>query len=447
MFLSSQSTPSLRRARTPLSAIRPGEGVNSELTPKTILKFGNVTFRKGISPLGKSYWQARFTVGGRDVRYRVSGDLKQPALKKMAENWMTQAYQEKGHFERRRESPTIETIFGEMLRHTRTLDVTRRERARLAERFMLWLDEKYPGVERWEELRPAMIQAYKLELEAKGLAFDSVRLALAPIKLALRFVAENYPELGRPMPRLKITAPQKQEIDNLEPGEVRALLEWLREHAPDLWPMGCLQALAGLRMLEAAAVRREDVDLERGTLAVMSTAHHRVKTQQSVRVIPLCNEAVEALRFAIASQRIIPPGGELFTNEDGCLWTKCTLTKRWLRARRHLAAKPETKIRSNGRALPVNQNGIGLARVAQVPAKRLRSSFGTMASRLGVPDHLIQRYIGHRPTSTFGKHYRKIGLADLELVSERMNDWRKLVEADAVRQNSGKMELAQDVSR
>ena len=42
--------------------------------------------------------------------------------------------------------------------------------------------------------------------------------------------------------------PPRREIECLDAGEVAALLDWLRDNKPGLWPMGCLMGLAGLRL-------------------------------------------------------------------------------------------------------------------------------------------------------------------------------------------------------
>ena len=58
--------------------------------------------------------------------------------------------------------------------------------------------------------------------------------------------------------------------------EVSRLLGWLEAHAPTgLWGMATLQALCGLRMLEASDLRRQDVNLKAGTITIAETARHR----------------------------------------------------------------------------------------------------------------------------------------------------------------------------
>ena len=98
---------------------------------------------------------------------------------------------------------------------------------------------------------------------------------------------------------------------------MRALLDGLKSHGSDLWPIASLQALAGLRVLEAASLRIQDRDLGSGLITIAQTAHHMPKTVASARTIPVCCDVVEALEIATQMQSVIPAGGELFTNRLG----------------------------------------------------------------------------------------------------------------------------------
>jgi hypothetical protein len=49
-----------------------------------------------------------------------------------------------------------------------------------------------------------------------------------------------------------------------------------------------------------------------------------------------------------------------------------------------------------------------------------------MAGQLQVPDRLLKAYLGHTPGDVLGIHYRRIDMAELGLVSSRMEGWRIL---------------------
>lgn len=55
-----------------------------------------------------------------------------------------------------------------------------------------------PGIE------DGLIEAISLTYTTDGVKRERIRLALAPVKLAWRVMHENWPELVRPMPRIKL---------------------------------------------------------------------------------------------------------------------------------------------------------------------------------------------------------------------------------------------------
>ena len=404
-------------------AIWPGKGVN-ELTKPARFKVGivNVKQRRG-SEDGRASWELRYfdPLTGHDIKRRVAG-LARKEIAAIADNLTREAYQGNGYLAGRKMAPTLDEAFNESVRLARGRQDTKLDYAKQGRKFVGWVSTHYPAVKTWEQLRPVMVQAYVRKLEEKGLAFDTIRLRLFPIKAAWKLVSENHPDLVRPLPRIKQAAPPKHEVECLDFAEVGLLLGWLREHARDVWPIATLQGLCGLRMLEAAALRIQDIDFEARTLTVCDTGFHRPKTRDSYRTIPICGEALEVLRVTTVEQKVKPATGELFVNASGGVWKVGALTLRMIRTLRRAAAKPDRKLRRNGRPLPINENGLDMPRLAAIPAHRLRASFVTMAGRLGVPDRLLKAYIGHASGDILGSHYRRIGLDELRLVSDRMEN-------------------------
>ncbi|MCX7013939.1 MAG: site-specific integrase [Candidatus Sumerlaeota bacterium] len=390
-----------------------------------------------------AYWELRYVdrATGLEVRRRVSG-LDRQEVSGMADNLTKQAYADKGYLPGRMKAPLVGEGITEAVQLAGTLDQTCVARLRWSAKFVAWLAERYPACKTWADLRPAMVKGFKLDLEKRGLSFNTVRLALAPLKLAWRHMVESYPDMVRPLPRIKQKAPPRREIECLEAHEVDILLVWLRENARDVWPIATLQALAGLRMLEAAALRFQDVDFEAGILTVTDTGHHCPKTRDSYRIIPLCAEALGALRAAATEQKVRPATGELFTNQDGSLWSVSSLTHRMTRTLRRAAAKPEEKIRSNGWKLPLNKNGLDMPRLKAFPARRLRASFATMAGRLGVSDRLLKAYMGHTAGDILGGHYRRIDMEELRSVSGAIERRSSLGERKTDRKETGDIEPA-----
>ena len=402
----------------PSLAIRPGRGVNG-LKPKPPSRIGIVT----LTERGPRAWGLRYVdpETGQDVRRRLSG-LDLDEVRRIASHISQEALAGKGFMPGRKKSaPTIKDALAEAIRLSRMGKAARKNMAARSWPFVAWLRTHHSHVKTWDQLKPSMVKAYLLDMERQELAYDSVRLRMATIKTAWRLMAENYPDLVKPLPKIRQSPRPRREIECLDAPEVATLLSWLKTNAPDLWPMANLQALAGLRMLEAAALRVQDVDLDAGTLTVCDTGSHKPKTVYSARTIPICHEALEALREAIAGQKIRPVTGELFTNRIGNLWTVEALSRRWTKVLRR-AAKDKS---------------VSIPQLATIPARKLRAAFATTAGRLSVARETLKAYMGHAPGDVLGGHYQKIDLSELKAVSDRMNDWRSVSKEADSWQDSG----------
>lgn len=403
------------------------------MAKKSTHKIGVVT----IKELSSRRWLLRYIdpATGQDVRRRLSG-LDLGEVQRMAAHISQEALAEKGFIPgRKRSGPSIREALAEAIRLSRRRDHVRKETGRLAGKFMDWLRKSYPRVEAWADLKPYMIEEYVRGLEASGKAHDTVRLHLAPLKMAWRFAAENFPDVIHPLPKVRLAAQRRREVMCLEPSEVKVLLDWLKANEGDLWVMASLQALAGLRMLEVTALRRQDVDIVRGTVRVTDTGFHKPKTAGSERIIPVCSEVIEALCDWMNRQSVIPATGELFLSRRGNLWSSGILGHRW--KKKPVVARPPKVRGTPGGVLYRVAKETGIARLAEIPPHRLRSSFATIAGRLGVPDRLLKAYLGHCPGDVLGEHYRIISVSELGLVSSRMDEWRSLEDGKCVWQLPG----------
>lgn len=376
------------------------------------------TFRVGIVTItqkSERSFMLRYRDPGTklDVRRRLSG-VEPRELRTIAMHISKQVLSDKGFLPGEDPVPGLEEGIAESLRLARMRDTTRSDLARRSRQFLAYMAEKFPAVRTWADFKPLHLQSFIKASEEQGLAFDSIRLRVVPIRQAWRHISENYPGLVPPVTRTKICAERRREIQCLEPGELEILLAWLREHAPELWTMGCLQGLAGLRGLEAASLRAQDVNLEEGTILIADTGEHVPKNRSSFRRIPVCAEIVEALRFAMAGQKIRPASGELFVNRRGGLWELNVLSHKWISVLRRAT------------------RDLGLPRIASIPPKKLRASFATMAGHLGIPDRPLKAYMGHVQADVLGTHYQRIDLEDLRAVSDAMNGWHGLVKKGEV---------------
>ena len=377
-----------------------------------------------IKSLGSSKWMLRFKdpSTGRDVR-RVLKGIDETQARKAALHITGELLSGRGFLPSRgKNCPTIREGIAEAIRLSRQRPETKRDSANRGALFIRWLAERFPRVTHWSDLRPSMLQEYVRDMEGRRLAPFTVRNHLRPVKQAWRHVHENYPDEVKALPSIRLAVAPRVEVDCLDAFELDALLGWLKTHDHGLYTMGIIQALCGLRTMEAASLKRRDVDLVKGTIHVRSNEHHTLKNPGSERTLPAPPEVIEALREWIEGSKVIRADGFLFENH------------RW--AKKPVEAK-DGKRAIKGGVLYQAAKALDLPHLAQVEPHRLRSCFATMAGRLGVSDRLVKRYMGHSVDDVLGTHYEKVGLADLGEVSRCMEQWRSLIEREADWQNSG----------
>lgn len=318
--------------------------------------------------------------------------------------------------------PTLRTAFDEALERPGVSDAVTRERKRIAGRFIAWLTDTYPKVKLWSDMKPFHLQAYIDTFTARKRAYDTIRLAIAPVRLAWRWAYDNYPHTVGPWPS-SFRIPNKSErddIDCLGSSDVAIVLAWFADHAPRLHGIVTLQALAGLRMLEAVYLRHKDVNVKAKTIHITKTPWHQPKTSLSDRTIPLCDDAWEVVKKAFDASK----GELLFTNRLETPWTKDAISRRLCKAFSNMAATPDVIMRAHGKRLTLNPQGVGCPRLAAQPPRRLRASFITMVDSLGVGERLWKRYVGHTADDIAGRHYRRITVEELRAVSTAMNGWK-----------------------
>lgn len=382
-----------------LSPQRGGENVTKNTT-----RVGIVT----IKELGQEKWLLRYwdSASGVDVRRRLTG-LDAAEVKRIAGHLNGQALSETGYLPGKRKlAPTLKEGFEDCIKLSKQRPHVRIESGRQAGVFLDWMKDRFPRIQTWDAMRPAHLVAYQRDLEGRGLHAYTVRNRCVVVTQAWRFMEENYRDLVVPAPHLRLNSPPPTDLECLSPEEMSILFDWLKEKRPVLWAMGICQGLAGLRMLEVAALRRSDVDFTKGIVSIRETEAHTPKNRGSHRVIPVSGEVMEALRTVADMQKVVPMGGELFLNEKGLPWRSHGLSRKWQRSL--LKASEETKVK----------------RFGEIPAHRLRASFITMMDRAGVPSRVLKRYVGHSAGDILGEHYRSINEDDLRVVSCAVEGWR-----------------------
>jgi len=201
--------------------------------------------------------------------------------------------------------PTVH-ISEALLRASETrnwMEYTRREDSRNCEYFLEWVDKE--GLAFWHEIRFEHVLKYQKSLKDRGLAFDTIRLYLLPIRRAAAWVAANWPkhyvnicQSMRISRRDSHTATYNEEEGNpyLPIHRVLDFLDWLaRDARRDHLTVGvALQGLAGLQLQEALRLTWEKVDLNDDTLTIDGV----VKNRYRIRKIPIPNVVAWLLRRA-----------------------------------------------------------------------------------------------------------------------------------------------------
>lgn len=275
---------------------------------------------------------------------------------------------------------TLAEAFNATLRASRRSESSRGDWAVAVRRFMVWLGENSPRVLYWDLVSRDAVRTYLEELEGKGLAANSRRLAVQPLIQTSRFMTR---ERGAP-----------NDLSDLSPGAVLAtptesvflvdlvsLLEWQRVYRPDHEVGTALCGLAGLRVSEALGLTWDRVDLEEGLVQIV-----RGKNEYSDRTIPVAGRVVDALkraRTAIARPRgIIDLYGHVVLNGDGEPFEgTMPYRKRFIRGRKQWNP-----------------------RLTWSP-KDLRKCLPTFGAMEGFWSPVCEQYIGHAAKGVTAKYY------------------------------------------
>lgn len=267
---------SIHPIQTPLFILCTRGGVNDMANSKPI-KIGIVS----LAEIGPRHWQVRYRdpQSGRDVRRRLEGLSKTEALN-VAATVSTSALSERGFLPGKQTAlPTIHEALAEGIKLSRQRPQIRKASCNHSSHFERWIKERFRGVKSWDQLQPRMIQAYVVDMEERGLAPDTVKNRLKPVKAAWRLMAENFPDRVRPLPRIRLATPKPTTVEILTPFEVSLYLDFLRVTDRYLHAFETTRFLCGLRMLETAALRAHDVDFESGVLTITETPSHIPKTK------------------------------------------------------------------------------------------------------------------------------------------------------------------------
>lgn len=266
-----------------------------------------------------------------------------------------------------------------------------------ANSFTGWLATYRKGITRWEQITTKCIEDYLTHCEGLNLSFDGIRQRFHVVRATSLYMARVYseryknPATGVKLKRAKPTGKIEEDKIVLNPIEARLIVNFAKVNRADLAPIIALQAFAGLRVLEAVHLRRQDVDIEGKTIRVTVTPDHAPKTIASERTIPICAQLVEVLREVIKGRKLIlpEPGDYLFTSRYGRVWTLNGITH----ALKEIYVTASTKL-SN-------------PRYKTVFPRRLRSTFVNIIRSARGDYRVLQRYVGHELADVLGTNYER----------------------------------------
>jgi integrase len=250
------------------------------------------------------------------------------------------------------------------------------------------------------KLDPEHVAAMLTRLGARGnLSPTTVRYAYSVLRIALGRALKSGRVVRNVATLIDPPAKVRRELRPLSLDESRALLAGI--HGDRLEALYVTALGTGLRQGELLGLRWQDLDLERGELAVRHTLQRGTrilsepKTERARRTLRLPRQVIAALAEHRSRQTIVPLAGLIFTTEKGTALDTRNVT-RYLQ--RHLMR-------------------LGL------PHQRfhdLRHAFATLMVESGEDLGTVSRILGHADFATTADVYAHLTPAMLDRAAERM---------------------------
>lgn len=249
---------------------------------------------------------------------------------------------------------------------------------------------RFFGRRRLAEIEPRDLRAYAAELHESGLARDTIRLRLAPVKALLATAAEDGLIRSNPAAGLRNLIPADVDREADEPvkamteKELAALLGAL----PEAWrPFFVFLAESGLRFGEAVEARFGDLDLGQKRLHVQRRYYRGrvgLPKGRKKRRVPLSEELARSL-WTLRGERKASDAELLFTSEQGQRLDHSNLMRRVLKPAAIEAGLGEWVDDGKGR----------LRAETWVGFHTFRHTRATLLFRSGWNAVQVQRFLGH----------------------------------------------------
>lgn len=349
------------------------------------------------------------------VRLRNGGDQDRItdtfALKEQAENWAreTEAADRRGEWI----DPKLgQVTIGELWNrygHARRLE--KASRARDLSHWRTHVEPRWGRTRAGSILKPD-ITAWVVQLERGGVGAATIEAAIGVLRSILEISVEA--RLIRVNPCTGVKAPRRDaHLDRiLDDHEDEILLS----NMDSLWPgaghgrlFAEMMLYCGLRWEEAAALRRERVDMRQRLLHIGpvmerdGTIREYPKSPAGVRPVPVDEDLWPRLRDHVLT---VAPGGLVFTAAEGgplsyTNWRDRVFNKALIRRVPMSAAEIEGYVaqrRAAGRRSgwrPDYYREVALLDDPQPTPHDLRHTYGTRLGESGIPPHEIMSLMGH----------------------------------------------------
>lgn len=254
------------------------------------------------------------------------------------------------------------------------------------------------------DIKPAMIQSVYNNMIRKGVGFRQIQLTNAILRKALNDAIKQGLLTYNPTRGTTPPKPKKKEMKIYTPNEAQTLLLTAKTEFPELYPILFLALATGMRQGELLGLLWEDVDWEKGTLAISrqlaswngTLVLDRPKTAKGLRTISLGPETVKILKDHFLGQvdhkkkigsrwqlNMMPLPGEEEASELNFIFTSSIGTP-----------LDRDKMRKRYKKLQA---------FAGVPKLRFHDLRHTAASYMlsnGIPSIIVSKRLGHEKVST-----------------------------------------------
>lgn len=238
------------------------------------------------------------------------------------------------------------------------------------------------GALRLQDITENDVRDWIMRMINKGLAASTIHLIHSILSLSFKLAVRRKMIGANPCEDVTLPRIEEKEMQFLDPKQARHLLSWLKQKAHPHEALIVLAMTTGMRRGELQALRREDIDFDRGVVHVRRSVVHipgegyhenEPKTKGSKRAIPLTPETTKVLLSHCEREGI--QSGLVFRGRFGSYFSPRGITDAWERI-------------------------LIKAGLPRIRFHDLRHTAATLMLRAGVSLKSLQRILGHSDIQT-----------------------------------------------